>query len=331
MSNNSLFSDTIPKRKGGVELANSSTLGHDPPVNDPLYRLQEPYLEFAGIPAAWKRLASAAGKRERVTVALIDTGVQPDHLDLVQNLIEGYDVIKHTTATPDRQGHGTMMAGVLGATINNTIGIAGVMDLVNIMPISLEGILRDELEADSVDYTIRNKDTKGIKIILMAISDTAMRPKLTGMIKEAVAAGLLVIVTAGNQGEGITENKRYPCALTEHLPGILCVTATENTQMRLTHFSNYGDYVDIAAPGSDIESTCISNLYNNVHGTSPAAAIVAGVAAMLYSINPTLTPVAVKGILKDTSKKGIKLQDSEFTLPFGLVDADAAVAKVLSR
>ncbi|KAF4658909.1 hypothetical protein FOL47_007783 [Perkinsus chesapeaki] len=235
----------------------------------------------------------------------------------------------HTT--PDKYGHGTLMAGVLGATINNTIGIAGVMDLVNIMPISLENDATDEPEADSIDYAIRNKDTKGVKIILMAISGEVRRPKVTEKIKEAVAAGLLVIVTAGNRGYDITKDKRYPCALTEHLPGMLCVAATRNTEMKLDTVSNYGDYVDIAAPGVDILTTFIQQPYLTFRGTSPAAAIVAGVAAMLYSINPTLTTVAVKGILKDTSKKGIKQGGSKTTLPFGLLDADAAVAKVLSR
>ncbi|KAF4655162.1 hypothetical protein FOL47_009556 [Perkinsus chesapeaki] len=306
-----------------------------PPVNDPIYSKQASYLEAINVPAAWRRLTSTRVKRKKVTVALIDSGVKPDHPDLVGNLVTGYNVIRHNTNTSDPNGHGTNMAGVFGATINNSVGIAGVMDLVNILPISVENYFIGD-HSDSFDYAIRNKKTRDISIILMAISGGIFREGVANKIKEAVKAGMLVIVTAGNKGKNITTDKAYPCALTAQLPGMLCVAGTENTEMKLAPFSDYANYVDIAAPGADIATTGIATgtnrfAYEIVGGTSPASAIIAGVAAMLYSLAPNLTPADVKKIIKDTSTKGLKDSTGKTTFPFGRVDADKAVAKLIPR
>ncbi|KAF4672055.1 hypothetical protein FOL47_000995 [Perkinsus chesapeaki] len=268
-----------------------------PPVNDPDYKHQAPYFDAINIPKAWRRLTSTRVLRQKVTVALIDTGVKYNHPDLVGNLVTGYNVIRNSTDTDDKAGHGTMMAGVLGATINNSIGIAGVMDLVNIMPISLEENFVDEPEAASLQYAIETKDTRRIKIILMAFSGNILRPKVAQKIRQAVQAGMLVIVTAGNYGINVTVDKRYPCVLTQQLTGMLCVAGTEQSKMRLGTFSNFANYVDIAAPGNSIITTAIRYPYTKFTGTSPAAAIVAGVASMLYSLAPGLTPADVRKIL----------------------------------
>ncbi|KAF4672515.1 hypothetical protein FOL47_000430 [Perkinsus chesapeaki] len=302
-----------------------------PPVNDPFYDDQEPYFNFVGIPSAWRRMASVPS-RKRVTVASLDTGVKPDHPDLVGSLVKGYNVIDKTTNTPDKHGHGTSMAGIFGATTNNSIGIAGVTNLVNIMPISMEDQWTDGVYANAVEYAINKKDASNIKVIHLPFSGTEPLPQLAEKIEQAIAAGMLVIVTAGNNATNITEDKRYPCALTERLRGMLCVAATERTEMKLEGFSNFGDCVDIAAPGDKIFTTYNNDVmhYGVAYKTSAASAIVVGVAAMLYSLNPNLSPVEVKQIIKSTSRKGIQLTP-RVTLPFGLIDAGAAVEKVLSR
>ncbi|KAF4673812.1 hypothetical protein FOL47_010071 [Perkinsus chesapeaki] len=101
--------------------------------------------------------------------------------------------------------------------------------------------------------------------------------------------------------------------------------------MKLGHFSDFADYVDIAAPGVEIMAPTVKVPYAVSNGTSPSAAIVAGVAAMLYSLAPDLTPADVKKILKDTSTKGLKDYSGKTTLAFGRVDADKAVAKLIPR
>ncbi|KAF4672521.1 Suppressor of the cold-sensitive snRNP bioproteinsis mutant brr1-1 [Perkinsus chesapeaki] len=310
---------------------NISGMANGPPVNDPLYKNQASYLEAINVPAAWKRLASTKVARTRVTVALIDTGVKPDHPDLIANLVKGYNVYDHSDNTGDQEGHGTEMAGILGATINNREGIAGVMDLVNIFPI-YEGITdTPPTTIAAIDYVIRNRKSKGITFILMASSDETIEPAVVSKIKEADKAGILMIVTAGNKGKNITTEKTFPCSLTEQLSGVLCVAATEQSKMQLPYFSNFASYVDIAAPGVNIMTTGNDVNYKTMPGTSPAAGIVAGVAAMLYSVAPKLTPADVEKILKDTSRKGLKDSKGKTTLAFGRVDADKAVAKLIPR
>ncbi|KAF4661369.1 hypothetical protein FOL47_006730 [Perkinsus chesapeaki] len=301
------------------------------PVNDPLYPRQNSYLEAINVPGAWKRLASTRVVRKRVTVALIDTGVKPDHPDLVSNLVEGYNVLSGGHDTHDREGHGTEMAGILGATINNTEGIAGVMDLVNIMPI-FEGNTEYQILLDAaLDYVITAREARDIKFILMACSDDKIYDYFKDRIKQADQAGILMIVTAGNMGKNITTEKRYPCALSEQLDGVLCVGATEQSRMKLASFSNFASYVDVAAPGVNIMTTGNDVNYKTMPGTSPASAIVAGVVAMLYSLAPDLTPGDVKKIIKGTSKKGLKDSTGKVVLPFGRIDADKALAKLIPR
>ncbi|KAF4677358.1 hypothetical protein FOL47_001944 [Perkinsus chesapeaki] len=308
---------------------NDETLFSAGNVNDPLYLHQAPYMKAIRVPGAWRRLTSTRVDRHKVTLALVDSGVKKDHPDLVGNVVEGYNVVMRNSSTDDQTGHGTSMAGILGAKINNSIGLAGVMDLVSIMPISVGREFTELTEYLAVDYSIRNQKGKGIKMLIMPFSTELERPLFIKKLREADKAGILMIVTAGNRGSNTTINKKFPCALTTELNGMICVAATEQVKMRLSELSSYANYVDIAAPGVDIVTTDRDYMYTEVRGTCSAASIIAGVAAMLYSIAPDLSSRDVKKILKDTTKKGLKDVTGKISLPFGRVDADAAVAKLI--
>ncbi|KAF4663983.1 hypothetical protein FOL47_005455 [Perkinsus chesapeaki] len=297
--------------------------------NDPMYAKQKAYLKAVGIKDAWSRLLTTKVPRHTIGIAVIDTGMKSDHPDLAGNYIEGYNVIDHNTDTHDRGSHGTEVAGILGAVINNGIGIAGVADLVKVMPIYCGTSATSQSLLDSVDYVIQHKDEKKVKIILMATSSSTLNKPLNAKIREATNAGIFVVVTAGNERKDITKDKRYPCALTMYLDGLVCVAATEQTKMQLNSLSNIGTYVDIAAPGSDIWTTSVDTPYTKVSGTSAASSMIAGVAAMLYSLAPDLSPGDVKKILKDTAKPGVKDRFGEKTLKLGRVDANQAVAKLI--
>ncbi|KAF4656120.1 hypothetical protein FOL47_009130 [Perkinsus chesapeaki] len=237
-----------------VRVASLHVIEDDYPVDDPLYGRQKGYLEAINVPAAWSRLWRSKTVREKVTVAICDTGVSR-HPDLVNNLVDGYNVADHNTNTTDTLGHGTKMAGVVGATINNKLAIAGVADLV----------------IDAVDYAIRNQKTKNIKIVVMANSCRVLTEEYIRKFREADAAGLLMIVTAGNEG-------LYNRQQTLSLP----------SKMQIRGTSNFANYLDIAAPGDQIITTTMDSSVDIMAGTSPAAALVAGVAAMLSSISPDL-------------------------------------------
>ncbi|EER17888.1 subtilisin, putative [Perkinsus marinus ATCC 50983] len=159
---------------------------------------------------------------------------------------------------------------------------------------------------------------------------------VTDKILEAIAAGMLVVVTAGNAQLDLDISPFFPCSLGRSLTdGMLCVAATYGTKMQLMDESNFGSAVDIAAPGSETVVTSLNGTYGIGEGTSGAAAIVAGIAGMLYSLEPSLkvklTPGYVKSIIMNTTTEDVKDSKGEKTLSFGRVDAAAAVNTILGR
>ncbi|EER05583.1 thermitase, putative [Perkinsus marinus ATCC 50983] len=303
--------------------------------NDEYYYMQKAYLEAISVPEAWGILDSTP-KRTPVTIAVIDDGIEATHPDLKGTVIKGYNVVDKNDDTSPRGEHGTSMAGIIGAIRNNKIGMAGILDNVRILPIfDGEKPTIPTLE-DAFTYLI-NERKDDVKIILMTEgSDSKSSQALTDKILEANAAGMLVVVTAGNKHHDLDINPDFPCSFGRSpADGVLCVAATSRTKMRLTVESNFGSAVDIAAPGNKIFETVIKGQYATAKGTSEAAAIVAGIAGMLYSLEPSLktklTPAYIKSIIKDTATQGLKDSKGVKTMPFGRVNAAAAVKKILGE
>ncbi|EER06568.1 thermitase, putative [Perkinsus marinus ATCC 50983] len=303
--------------------------------NDEFYYMQKAYLEAISIPEAWGILDSTP-KRTSVTIAVIDDGIEATHPDLKGTVIKGYNVVDKNDDTSPRGPHGTGMAGIIGAIRNNKIGIAGILDSVRILPISTGELSTWPAMADAFKYLI-NKRRDDVKVILMTEGSFSSRSKaVTDKIREATAAGMLVIVTAGNEYLDLDITPYFPCSFDRSpTDGVLCVTATYGTKMQLMDQSNFGLAVDIAAPGYKTVATILEGEYGTRSGTSGAAAIVAGIAGMLYSLEPSLkaklTPTYIKSIIKDTATQGVKDSKGEKTLPFGRVNAAAAVNKILER
>ncbi|EER14668.1 subtilisin, putative [Perkinsus marinus ATCC 50983] len=265
--------------------------------------LQKDYLEAISIPEAWSILDSTP-KRTPVTIAVIDDGIEAAHPDLKGTVIKGYNVVDKNDDTSPRGRHGTCMAGIVGAIRNNKIGMAGILDSVRILPIFDGEVLSYSAIEDAFTYLI-NKRRDDVKVILMTEGMATWiwtRPH-TFLVPSAVR------------------------------PLMECYVWLE--RMQLTDESNFGSAVDIAAPGYDIVQTSLEGEYGWGSGTSAAAAIVAGIAGMLYSLEPSvetrLTPAYIKKIIKDTATKGVKDSKGKKTLSFGRVNAAAAVKKILGR
>ncbi|EER02410.1 thermitase, putative [Perkinsus marinus ATCC 50983] len=230
------------------------------------------------------------------------------------------------------------MAGVIGVIRNNKIGIAGILDSVRILPIFDGEDLTYSAIEDAFTYLITER--KGdVRVILMTEgSDSTSSQAVTEKIREATAAGMLVVITAGNERLDLDKAPYFPCSFSRSpTDGVLCVAATYGSNMQLEDRSNYsfGLAVDIAAPGYDIATTFLEGVYGAVSGTSGAAAIVAGIAGMLYSLEPSLedklTPAYIKSIIMDTATGGIKDSKGKKTMSFGRVNAAAAVNKILGK
>ncbi len=274
-------------------------------------------------PAAWDITTGSAS----VTVAVVDTGVYAAHPDLRQNMLAGANFVDGTNDASDDEGHGTHTAGIIAAIGNNRRGVAGVCWQCKILPVKA---LDDRGAGSAVDVSagIRYAADRGAKVINLSLGGENDSRLLHDSIIYATSRGALVIVAAGN--EALSGNPvEYPAAYNE----VIAVGATDYNDAHAS-FSNYGDYLDIAAPGVDIGSTIWFNgesePYASASGTSEAAPFVGGVAALVWSVNPSLSNQQVRQILLSTADDlGAPGRDAYFGA--GRVNAYRAVQAAAPR
>ncbi len=208
--------------------------------------------------------------------------------------------------------HGTHVAGIIAASRNNGVGMDGVAADVRIMAIRAvpNGDERDKDVANSIRYAVDN----GAKIINMSFGKKYSWDKkvVDDAVKYAQSKGVLLIHAAGNDNEDIDQVTHYPCKKFENkgeatnFVDVGALSWKPDTHM-VAPFSNYGKKtVDIFSPGVDIYSTTPKNEYKDASGTSMASPVTAGVAAVLKSYYPALTPEQIKKILVKSSSKTYK-------------------------
>jgi len=259
-----------------------------------------------GIATAWQ-----ASQGNGVVVAIIDSGVNLAHPDLAPNAwrnpgeipgngvdddgngyiddVNGVDLTSPPSdnVPDDENGHGTHVAGIVAAAMNG-VGVVGVAPGAKIMAVkamdangqgTLDGI------AKGIQYAVRS----GAKVINLSLVSPTTIPTLTAAVNEACAANVLVVASAGNQGSNNDQVPMYPAALPA--PCVISVAATSPSAGRtLASFSNFGRFgVAIAAPGEGILSTAKDGTYEHRNGTSQAAPQVAGVAALMAQLAPSIT------------------------------------------
>ena len=261
--------------------------------NDPAFASDQDYLKTVRVPTAWDR---SKGSLNQV-VAVIDTGVNGKHPDLVGRTVAGYDAIRNVGiaagAASDDNGHGSMVSGIIAAATNNGQGIAGVAWNAKVMPVKVlddTGNGTDSDVAEGINWAVSH----GAKILNLSLGGDGDNPALHDAVKNAVARGAVVIVAAGNWGDDVPQ---YPAAY----PEAIAVGATDTTGA-LTDFSSYGPWIDVAAPGWGILSTQLGSDYYIGDGTSFSAPIVSGVAALIRTQSPTLTPAQVLSRLRTTAR-----------------------------
>lgn len=215
-----------------------------------------------------------------VIVAVVDTGVQASHPDLQGQLLAGYNAISSGSAPDDDVGHGTHVAGIIGAITNNEEGVAGISWYNKILPVKAldnSGAGTTYSVAEGIIWAADN----GAKVINLSLGNYADSQFLHDAIKYAYDRDVVIVSASGNDN---TERPGYPAAYEE----VLAVAATNAAGERAS-FSNYGDYIDVAAPGESIASTYPDNQYAALSGTSMASPHVAALAGLVRSLNPSLT------------------------------------------
>jgi thermitase len=248
---------------------------------------------------------------ESVVVAVLDSGVDYTHQDLIENMwhrtadvaeysdrelgtiddINGFNAVDNLRDPMDDNGHGTHCAGIIGAEGGNGFGISGVNWHVKIMPLKFmnafgQGTTKDAIEA--INYVIdRKKAGVNVRVISASWGSTSKSKALGDAIKRAGEEGILFVAAAGNSSENADKRPHYPAGY--DLPNIISVAATDRND-QLATFSNYGaKTVHIAAPGRDILSTWLNGTFREASGTSMATPEVSGVAALVLALEPDMT------------------------------------------
>lgn len=252
------------------------------PGDDPRYGTSGPQkqaLDQARFDQAWANAEDGAG----VVIAVVDTGVQGDHEDLAGNLLPGVDFVSDGGGTcVDSHGHGTHVAGI-GGQVDNTIGGIGGALGAKILPVRVldesgSGTFPDV--AAGIDWAVEHE----ADVINLSLGGESSAPSVETAIENAVAAGVTVVAAAGNCGApsdkcSSLNAPSYPAAL----PDVIAVGAitTGSVPPTKASFSNDNDYVDVAAPGTSIDSTYRGNSYTTMSGTSMATPFVSAVAALI--------------------------------------------------
>ncbi len=329
--------------------------------DDDAFSLQWHY-PLIDLPAAWDTTTGDAS----VVVAVVDTGILSRHPDLAGQLVPGYDFVRDAASAGDGGGidpdpedpgdrsdsaantyHGTHVAGTVAAAGNNGIGVAGVAWSARIMPLRALGVSGSGTSYDvnqAIRYAAGLENDSGTlperpaDIINLSLGGGGFSQADQDLIGQVRAAGVTVVASAGNEASSLPA---YPASY----DGVISVSAVD-AQQRITRYSNSGALVDIAAPGGDnsvdlngdgypdgVLSTggtgvgaSIDFAYTFLNGTSMAAPHVAGVLALMKSVNPDLSPADIDALLARgdmTDDLGLPGRDDLYG--FGLVNAQRSV------
>ena len=278
--------------------------------NDPSFPSQW-HLPKIQAPQAWNVTTGSSS----VVVAVVDSGVDGTHSDLAPRLVQGWNFLNSTTNTTDVLGHGTAVSGTIAAAANNGVGISGVTWGSRIMPlvvVDANASASYSNMAAAIQYAVDH----GVRVINLSLGGSSASSTLQNAVDYAWSKGAVVFAAAMNNS---TSTPYYPAACNH----VVSVSATDNNDA-LASFSDYGTWVTISAPGTNILTTSMGGAYGYWAGTSFSSPIAAGVAALVLAANPLLTNTALVSLLEQTADDlGAPGYDTSFG--FGRINAYRAV------
>ena len=232
--------------------------------------------------------------RKRLRVAIMDTGIMTKHPDLKGNVASGINITGTGSDILDPNGHGTHVAGIIGA-LNNEIGIVGVMPEVDLYAVKVF----DSRGDGSLSNIIRGLQwciNQGIKVVNMSFGSATDNDTFREVFKAAERAGIIMVAAAGN--DQTKHQIQYPAVYTETV-----AVSSLNELNSLSNFSSYGPEIDLIAPGEQILSTWNNGSYKTLSGTSMAAPHVSGVILQVLNKWGNMSPAQIKRHLKNTAQR----------------------------
>jgi subtilisin family serine protease len=275
-----------------------------------------------------------------VVVAVMDTGLKTGHSDLTANVwtnpgevagngidddlngyvddVHGYDFAYVDGDPDDVHGHGTLCAGVVAAVQDNSLGVTGVAPLCQVAGVKAalnSGYFYDSATVPAYLYCA----DMGFKVISMSFFSDGVSAAERDGIDYCWQNGVVLVAAAGNS---LSVIPYYPGAY----ENVIAVAATDSAN-NPTWFTDYGSWVDVAAPGVGVATTSLGGYTTGFAGTSASTPHVAGLAALLWSANPAATATEIRAALEDTATPTIYAPWGEYT-NYGKIDCDAAVDRV---
>jgi subtilisin family serine protease len=247
-------------------------------------------------PAAW---SMTTGKASTI-IAVVDTGVDPRQPDLRGRVLRGYDFVGNDANARDDNGHGTAVAGVAAAAANNGVGIAGMCWQCRILPVKVLNARGSGTHSDiaaGIVWATRH----GADVINLSLAGPSDANVIHDAVNFALRRGVVVVAAAGNEG---SHRKFYPAAY----PGVISVGATNNAD-RLYAWSNKGTWVKVTAPGCAYTGSTGPVRWSWWCGTSFATPVIAGTAALVKSLTPSLSRSTIeRTVLRSTVRiRGVAL------------------------
>lgn len=290
--------------------------------------------------AAWQK-----SRGQGVVVAVADTNIDIEHPDLAPNVwknageiagngkdddgngyvddLHGWNFGTNTNRPQDGgQTHGTHVAGIIGAVQGNGLGIAGVAPDVKIMPLAVLTSRATTANAiKSFAYAVRN----GADVISNSWGSNTYEPALAEAVRQTVAAGVSVVVAAGNEDWDTGINGSYP----DNYAGSFSVAASDARDGKASYSNRGSVTIDVAAPGDKIHSTLPRGKYGAMSGTSMAAPVVSGLLALVKARYPHLTMQQVEErVIRSVQRDGAAKVWNTLVASGGRVDADAALTPI---
>jgi subtilisin family serine protease len=252
--------------------------------DDPDFSSQWHLTKISG-PTGWAMTTGVPS----VPIAVIDSGVDLSHPDLVPKIIPGWNFLTGTSNTQDDLGHGTAVAGTAAAATNNLTGVAGVSWGNPIMPLvvlnSSDFAYYSDI-ANAINYAANH----GVRVINISIGGSSSSSTLQSAVNYAWSKGAVIFAAAMNNS---SNTPNYPAAC----QNVIAVSATDEND-NLASFSNYGSWISLSAPGTYIMTTQMPSTYGYWQGTSFASPIAAATAALVLSLQPSLSASALVTLLE---------------------------------
>jgi hypothetical protein len=242
----------------------------------------------------WDQVFGSVAPAGTSKVAILDTGVDAWHPDLAANVVPGTSILDpFSDGTTDANGHGTEMAGIVAASADNGIGMAGIGYAgVTVMPVQVLDAQGTGQDSDIIQGIVWAAD-HGADVILMSFSNPGFSQGLQDAVDYAWSKGAVVVAAAGNDG---ADTVNFPAGDR----GVVGVANTDENDA-LNSSSNYGQDVFMAAPGTNIYTTSPGGGFTTITGTSASAAEVAGAAALIRATDPSATNDVIDGRLAESA------------------------------